>query len=397
MRIIIGIPTKNESATIANVTAVVDSGLSEYFSQHECWIVNADNDSTDGTSRIFLETPTFATKHAIATGAVNTGKGTNVLAILDFARLHDADVVCFIDGDLRSVQGEWIQRLVNEASSSNEATFVTPRYVRSRYEANTTNQLVRPYLQAAFGLDIPQPIAGSVSMNRAFVEQAVCWPRYDSTNLYGIDVWFTVNAALSGVNMRQVAIGRILHNPTFPKIFRLGEQVLDTLFRLMMENRPARPLHVHQTEDDDFVDHVATRLPDELIKPILQKSRDYVNENTLDMVRTFPSLRNASWNDGLPELDTDMWAQILADAYDLLTPATFRNVRNHIVGLFPARVATYWREIEHMDHTEVEALLRHQNNLVVSHFQHRPLPMIPLSTITEPELLTRGWEDAVPA
>jgi glycosyltransferase involved in cell wall biosynthesis len=397
MRIIIGIPTKNESATIANVTSVVDSGLSEYFSQHDCWIVNADNDSADDTRKIFLDTPTWSRKQSMNTGSVNAGKGTNVLAILEFAQTLEADVVCFIDGDVRSVSPEWIVTLVDESMGSSAPVFVTPQYVRNRYEANTTNQLVRPYLQAAFGLDISQPIGGEFGMNRAFVDLSLRWPRYDSTNLYGIDVWLTVNAALSGIEMKHVPMGRKIHNPTFPKIFRLGEQVLDTLFRLMMEQRPARPVFIDSTESDEFIDHEATRLPDELIQPILQKTRNYVNENTLDIVRTFPSLRNASWSDGLPVLDTTMWAQILADAYDLLTPATFRNVRNHVVGLFPARVASYWREIEHMDHTQVESLLRYQNNLVVSHFQHRPLPMLPLSTITEPELLTRGWEDAVVA
>lgn len=395
MRIVIGIPTKNESATVANVTSVIDAGLCQYFPDEDSWIVNADNASTDNTSLVFAQTSTTANKHAINTGSNGSGKGSNVLAILEFAKHIEADIVCFIDGDVRSVRPDWILTLVSGAANKEHPTFVTPQYVRNRYEANTTNQLVRPYLKAAFGLDISQPIGGEFAMNKSFIEKALTWPRYDSTKLYGIDVWLTVNAALSGCVMEHVPMGRKLHNPTFPKIFRLGEQVLDTLFRLMMEQRPARPSFAVDPADDMFIDEEAAPLPADAIEPILHRARTYISEHDLQLRRTFPILATTPWQNGLPLLTTDVWAHLLADAYILIEPSTFREIRNHIVGLFPARVATYWQEIDTMDHDQIEALLRHQNDAVVTHFCERALPVQATSTLMLPELQSHNWEDDI--
>lgn len=392
MKIVVGIPTKNEAATIQHVASVIDAGLSNFFAADECWIVNADNDSTDGTRNLFLSTPTYSKKHAINTGSVNTGKGTNVLATFEFAMVADADCVVFIDGDVRSVEPQWVATLVEHATKTTEATFVTPQYVRNRYEANTTNQLVRPFLQAAFGLDISQPIGGEFAMNKAFVQKALTWPRYDSTNLYGIDVWLTVNAALDGCVMQHVEMGRKVHNPTFPKIFRLGEQVLDTLFHLMMEQRPARPVFADHKSDDLFIDEEATRLPDALIHPVLEVHRSYVANHWARLTALFPILTSVQWQDGVPRLTTDTWAHLLADAYEHIEPATFRAVRDAVVGLFPARVITYWQEIEDMDHAGVETLLKRQNDLVVEQFLLRTMPQISIDSRSDSELLSHNWE-----
>src|SRR5688500_7058569 len=121
--LVVGIPSKNESATIAAVTAIIDAGLSAACPGQRALIVNADNGSTDGTSAVFRETPTQAEKLAISTPGHSTGKGTNVLAIMEVAQVRGADALCLIDGDLRSAEPHWLKLLLDAAMVRNEPTF----------------------------------------------------------------------------------------------------------------------------------------------------------------------------------------------------------------------------------------------------------------------------------
>ncbi len=395
MHLVVGIPTKNEAATIAEVTATVDLGLLQAFPFDRATIINADSASTDRTQEIFSSVPTRAEKLTFQSTIAPNGKGANVLTILEAAKRLGADAVCLIDGDLRSAQPEWLGKLFVAALQRREATFVTPEYTRSRYEANTTNQIVVPYLRAAFGLDVRQPIGGEFAMNAALIDEALTWERWESMYMYGIDVWLTANTALRNLHLESVFVGRKVHNPTFPKIYRLGQEVLDTLFRLMMLHRPALP---NVTTADDVihglrVDANGSPLADDVVGPVTERASNYLRNNWDSVVFTFPGLVTTPMPAAgqLPWISSELWCELLTDAYLQLDGSRFRAVRDHLVGLFPARVVSYWKEIEHMTAAEADMFLEAQNQRLAELFAKRPLPAQIIDLRDSPALLGDIW------
>ena len=77
--LIVGVPSYNEVDSIAHVVRQCDGGLGQYFPAFRTLIVNADNDSKDGTRDAFLSTETESPKFYISTPNGVRGKGNNFL------------------------------------------------------------------------------------------------------------------------------------------------------------------------------------------------------------------------------------------------------------------------------------------------------------------------------
>ena len=60
--IIVGIPSYNEADSISFPTDVASWGLLNYFSDKKPVIINVDNNSSDGTKDVFMNTPTKVPK-----------------------------------------------------------------------------------------------------------------------------------------------------------------------------------------------------------------------------------------------------------------------------------------------------------------------------------------------
>ncbi len=116
-----------------------------------------------------------------------------------------------------------------------------PVYRRNRYEGNTTTHIASPLLAAVLGAQVQQPIAGDFAFNRALVERAVTWPLPESAQLYGIDIHLSANAALKRHRIVQVPLGRKIHNPGFPKILFMSQQVIDSAFQVIVRTGRPRP------------------------------------------------------------------------------------------------------------------------------------------------------------
>ncbi|MEJ2068150.1 MAG: glycosyltransferase, partial [Deltaproteobacteria bacterium] len=65
--VVVGIPSYNEAATIAYPTAQAGLGLLQYFGDKTAVIINCDNNSSDGTKEVFLNTPTEVPKIYVST------------------------------------------------------------------------------------------------------------------------------------------------------------------------------------------------------------------------------------------------------------------------------------------------------------------------------------------
>jgi glucosylglycerate synthase len=357
---LVGIPTRNEAATVAAVAASADAGLAAFSPGGANVVALADNGSTDGTVERFLAADVRAHKIVVRSPGQGTGKGTNVLALVDKALEIGASRLTLLDGDVRSAEPAWIG-LLSAAVDLPEPVMALPVYRRNRYEANSTNHLVRPLLAAAFGSHPTQPIGGEFAFNRAFLERVRTWPRPDSAQLYGIDVWLTANALREGLRIVDVPLGRKVHNSPFPKILFLPLQVLDSLFHVVSRldgTHPASP--TEHVDHQPAIDTAATRQDPVLVARISRCVERYLAEHLDDVRELFPAardLRRAPW--GL-RVSAEAWPQILADALQGLAAGEFDRSRDHVIALMVNRVMTFWEDIEGLDGPGIDAIVDRQ-------------------------------------
>lgn len=358
---VVGIPTRNEAATIGHVAESADEGLAALCPPGgDSVIVLADNGSTDGTVDRFLASAAgLRSRTAVVRSAVEgSGKGTNVFALIEKSLQLGAQRLILLDGDVRSARPDWVCGLAH-ASEGSEPRMVLPVYRRNRYEATSTNHLVRPLLAAAFGAYVQQPIGGDFAFNRAFLERVGAWRRPQSANLYGIDVWLTANALRSGLRLVEAPLGRKVHNSPFPKILRLPQQVLDALFHVVAEVGELRPAQPGERRAA-AVDELAVPQDPELVARINRAVCAYLDAHGADVERLFPAaqdLKPAPW--GL-RVTVDQWPLLLTDALAALAAGELARSRDHLIALCVNRVMTFWTEIEGLTSAAVDELLHRQ-------------------------------------
>ena len=268
--VIVGIPSFKEADTISNVAATADQGLLEYFPHKKSVIINADNDSPDGTREAFLSTETKAPKIYISTPKGVKGKGRNVRNLFLAAVELQARAVVIVDADLTSFTPKWIQRLGEPLFRGFD--YVSPIYERHKYDASITNHFARPLLQALYGLRIRQPIGGDFGFSgkaaMAFLSEKL-WT--DHVAHFGIDIWMTTLAYLRGLRVCETFLGSCKsHRVKDParELSIMFQDVIATIFDLMVpfeylwkEVIGTRPSHifgyglgVHEKPPVPFVD-----------------------------------------------------------------------------------------------------------------------------------------------
>ncbi|RKT56222.1 family 2 glycosyl transferase [Saccharothrix australiensis] len=356
---VVGIPARDEESTVGAVARAADAGLHHAFPHGTNVVVLAENGSTDDTVRRFADAPLRSRKLVISSDGPGTGKGTNVFAIMDRALELDADRVLLLDADVRSAEPGWVG-LLADAVAGDEPVLAVPAYRRDRFEANTTNHLASPLLAAVFGVHVQQPIGGEFAFNRAFLDLAASWPRPGSAYLYGIDVWLTANALRERVRVVEVPLGRKLHNSPFPKILRLPQQVLDSLFHVVLRTDRVRPPGPVAPAARSAVDGAAVRQDPAVVARVSAAVARYLAAHRDGVRLLFPSadgLRTAPW--GLRVTARD-WPDVLADALVAVSGGRFAAARDHLVALYVNRVLTFWDEIDGLGGDEIDELLDRQ-------------------------------------
>lgn len=235
--LIVGIPSYNEADTIALPTDVAGKGLVQFFPSLSTVIVNVDNASEDGTRDVFLSTPTPVPKVYISTPPGVRGKGNNLRNLFKAAVELDARAVVVVDADLKSIEPCWIRYLAEPLMGRFD--YVSPIYLRHKYDGTITNHIAYPMLRTLYGLRVRQPIGGDFGFSgrlaRAFLAEKV-WD--DRIANFGIDIWMTTVAIARRFNVTQTFLGTPkIHRPKDPAsdLSRMFTQVVATLFNLMVE------------------------------------------------------------------------------------------------------------------------------------------------------------------
>lgn len=363
--VVVGIPSRNEALTIARVVTAAIDGLRAAGLAGRAVLVNADNGSTDGTPERFSAAAGSTPHLLVPTSPASSAKGTNVVEILRVASELDAERVVLLDADVRTIEVTWVPSLLTAVDTS-KATLAVPVYRRNRFEGNTTNHIARPLVSAVFGVNVQQPIAGDFAFNRAFVQDALTWTLPASALLYGIDIHLTARAALAEVPIREVRLGRKLHNPGFPKILFGSQQVIDSLFHVISSVRQCTPAPIGRLAPSESTDAQTTRPDPAFVAHSVAKVLDYLSANVADITDLLPTVADAPRAAWGYRVDVQLWARLLADALQALSAGHLAQARDHLVALYLCRVMTYWEEIEHLRPVDVDALLDEQTEAVVA-------------------------------
>ncbi len=238
MKILVGIPSFNNAETIGRVAEVAARGIVEYF-DGDGMLVNSDGGSTDGTREAFMEADTLGLKKQSFEYRGIPGKGSAMRAVFEYALDRDADIIVFLDADLKSVESWWIERLARPIADG-MADYVTPYYIRHKYDGTITNHVCYPMISSLYGKKIRQPIGGDFGVGKSVYKVYLEKPKSVwETNVarFGIDIWMTTTAVAEGFSVVQSALGVKIHDVKDPgkHLSPMFVQVVSTLFSLMSE------------------------------------------------------------------------------------------------------------------------------------------------------------------
>jgi glucosyl-3-phosphoglycerate synthase len=147
-----------------------------------------------------------------------------------------ADIILFLDSDIKNLTSEWVDRLVRALLEDN-CDISRGFYQRQSRDAAVTKLIARPMLNVFFPevSHFEQPLSGEVCARRQLWETLL--HTKGSPDGWGIDVWFLIESAMRGYDIKEVFMGRKEHTSfedyreDVTKLSRMAEQVEFTIIR----------------------------------------------------------------------------------------------------------------------------------------------------------------------
>lgn len=210
--IMVGVLCKNVETTVLNVLNVINEGLYRYFPDYKKAIVVSVADSSDNTlEAVNLFQPYNSIKKIVTCDVTKGGKGAGVMTIFEIAHNANAKCVVLVDGDLLSIKPGWIQTMANPIVYG-RADLTVPYYIRHKYDAVITNNVVYPFTRALYGIDIRQPIAGEYAISKNLYELLRNHPLFPPD--FGIDIFILSVAAAEGMYVKEGLYSLKIHEST---------------------------------------------------------------------------------------------------------------------------------------------------------------------------------------
>jgi len=233
--IVVGIPSYNEVSSIAFPTQQADKGLSKYYPDRSAVIINCDNHSPDNTRQAFMQTATKTPKIYISTEDGVRGKGNNLRNLFKKAVDLSAKAVVVLDADLKSITPLWIRHLVEPVFDNYQ--FVSPLYVRHKYDGTVTNNIAYPMTRALYGRRVRQPIGGDIGFSAELARLYLESDSWDErVSQFGVTIWMTTLAMRNRASVIQSFMGRAkIHTvkDLSAELTSMFEDVVGTIFELM--------------------------------------------------------------------------------------------------------------------------------------------------------------------
>ncbi|HEY3375520.1 MAG TPA: cell wall biosynthesis glycosyltransferase [Candidatus Aquicultor sp.] len=367
--IIVGIPSLRNASTIAHVVEQASLGMTTYFPELKPVLINSDGGSEDRTRDVVLATPVPKTVEKIVTPYRGpAGKGSAFQTIFEIADRLAAQVIVVVDSDLRSITPEWI-KLLGDPIYRHNYGYVTPYYLRYKYDGTITNSIAYPLTQSLYGKQVRQPIGGDFGVCRALAKlysQQDIWEE-ENVHQFGIDIWMTTMAINEGFRICQSAMGVKLHDAKDPgaDLGPMFRQVVGTIFSLMCRYEAkwkvvegSTPVNIYGRTVEAAPEHFAVDMY-RLIKKF--KEGFHANDTLLAKIlapQTFAEVEALSRpSQHIFSFPTDLWAKVVYDTACAYNFSAFdrRAVIDALMPLYFGRTASFVMETEVMSDTEAEA------------------------------------------
>ncbi|WP_201029943.1 glycosyltransferase family protein [Kosmotoga arenicorallina] len=288
--VVVGIPSYNNAETIGHVAKVAAKGIEEFFGGKGL-IINSDGGSSDKTMEAFMETDTGSIPKIAFQYIGIPGKGSAMRSVMEISAALRAPVTIFLDSDLRSVQPWWLERL-GKPIIQGKTSYITPYYVRHKYDGTITNNICYPLTSALYGIEIRQPIGGDFGVGLEMVDIYMSKPKEvweSDVAKFGIDIWMTTTAINESQHKpMQAALGAKIHDVKDPgkHLGPMFSQVVGTLFSLVEEYSESW-MKTTTIEKTDIYGDIPEVMPEPLevdLKNLVAKTKSGIEDN-LDLAK----------------------------------------------------------------------------------------------------------------
>jgi len=366
--IVVGVCTKNCADTVVGVLKVVDRGLAQFFPSKRILIVVSDGFSTDATQEKVQTTET-TTEVMFTPQTGRLGKGNGVRTILEIARDRGASAVALVDGDLTSIESNWVHKLAGPILDGKD--LIVPYYLRHHYDGVITNQIAYPLTNVLFGVGVRQPIGGEYGISTRLLERLLKHELFPEK--FGIDIFITLVATSERMEIAEAVLGVKEHESTKQYanpdklLVPMFYQVVGTLFRLID--------YYH-----DYIETVHEVRPVERLGEMPDKHPGAITVDQEDLLRRFKEKyeelmgKNAAFLGDLRE-DLDriasrelddysfplsLWVKAVYLAIDAFSASEDLKILDVLRVLWQGRFLSLVRETEAMSDEEAEAHIQGQ-------------------------------------
>ncbi|MBW2506880.1 MAG: glycosyltransferase [Deltaproteobacteria bacterium] len=371
--ILLGIPCYNNETTITHVIQMVTHGLAKHYPNKRCVLFIADGGSTDDTreaAKEFQIKPWQEKIVSIYRG--QAGKGTALRSVFEAAESLKVKVCAMVDSDLRSITADWVRYLIDPILEKGYQ-YVSPVYVRHKYDGTITNNIVYNLTRALYGKRIRQPIGGDFAISRDVAKYYIEQDVWDTdVARFGIDIWMTTNAVTHGFRICQSNLGVKIHDVKDPgqHLGPMFRQVLSALFSLMeryedvwKKVKGSEPLDLFGFEGTFEPEPVNVNL-DLMVEHFKTGYQQFSSLwKGIFCQDCFEAIKKASGTDTAQfHIPTETWVKMLyelAATYHLWS-ANRNKLLDLMTPLYFARVASFVRQSWDMSSAEAEALVEEQ-------------------------------------
>lgn len=366
--VVVGVCTKNCADTVASVIKTVDRGLTRFFPEKRSLLIVSDGFSTDHTQEKARAVET-GTEILVTPQNGERGKGNGVRTILEIARDRGAAAVALVDGDLTSIEPDWIESLASPIIAGND--LVVPYYLRHHYDGVITNQIAYPLTNVLFGVGIRQPIGGEYGISSRLLRRLLQHELFPED--FGIDIFITLVATSEQMRIVEAVLGVKEHESTKQYadpdklLVPMFYQVVGTLFRLINYYRD----HIKNVHGIRLVERFGN-MPDkspgkiavdqeDLYRRFQEKYKELMGDNA----GFLGDLREGLNRVAACELDRfsfplDLWVRAVYRAINAFSVSEDLRVLDALRVLWQGRFLSLVRETEEMTDAEAEAYIQGQ-------------------------------------
>ncbi len=244
--LVVGVLTFNDKTTAPGVARAMAEGCAWSFPKRRTLVVNCDAGSHDETPQCIAQSlgpdarvwtiplPVLGASFNLLSESGVPVRETAVRILAAIADKLEAAVCMVVDGNLKSVDSTWPQRLADPILDKG-ADCVLPWFQRNRYEGTLTNTLLAPLTQALYGKRIPYHLGGAYAFSGRLIRSTLlAQPWETEIKQYGIDGWVTTLAVAEPLQICRASLGPRLHQAKpMGELSLIVAQAVGCIFHLM--------------------------------------------------------------------------------------------------------------------------------------------------------------------